>query len=404
MLDHGIAHLAQGGIMSPFTKLNALLADIEPGHTNPILMSVGEPRETMPSFVVDKIAEAQETFAKYPHVSGSPALREAISAWLTRRYDLSSPLDPATQVHPINGSREGLFYAVLPAVGRRTFEAQPAVLIPNPFYQTYAGAAFAAGCEPVYLTSDETTGFLPDLDALENNPALLARAAAFYLCSPGNPQGAIASAAYLKRAIALARAHNFMLFADECYSEIYAGDAPTGALQAADVMGEGLANVVAFNSLSKRSNLPGLRSGFCAGDAAFIAMLMEVRNVVGPQMPLPIQHASAAIWAEEQHVAVNRAAYREKFALCDRLLHGKFGYRRPDGGFFLWLNMSHLGGGEAATVTFWQRCGVKVVPGAYLAQADAEGRNPGDDYVRVALVHEVATIEEALQRIVDVAA
>jgi N-succinyldiaminopimelate aminotransferase len=242
---------------------------------------------------------------------------------------------------------------------------------------------------------------------LEHDTALLERTVAFYLCSPANPQGAVASRAYVRRALDLARRHNFMLFFDECYSEIYSAEPPVGGLEVAAETPERFKNIVVFNSLSKRSNLPGLRSGLVAGDPAFLETFAEIRNLTAPQMPYPIQHASAAIWAEEQHVGVNRHAYQAKYDACDRILgtgsNRKFGYVRPAGGFFLWLDMSHFGGGIDATVTLWKRAGVKVVPGAFLAQEDRQGINPGRDYVRVALVHPVPVIEDALNRIVAIA-
>jgi aspartate/methionine/tyrosine aminotransferase len=255
--------------------------------------------------------------------------------------------------------------------------------------------------EAVYLDATEATGHLPDLDALARDTATLERTIAFYLCTPANPQGAVASPAYLRRALALARQYDFMLFVDECYSEIYTGEAPTGGLQVAAATEEKFKDIIVFNSLSKRSNLPGLRSGFVAGDGNFIETLAEVRNMIGPQMPGVIQHASIAVWNEEQHVSEIRRAYSAKFDVCDELLAGRMGYRRPGGGFFLWLDMSHLGGGVEATVTLWKRCGVKVVPGAYLSQVNRDGVNPGERYVRVALVHPVATIREALERVVQ---
>jgi aspartate/methionine/tyrosine aminotransferase len=214
----------------------------------------------------------------------------------------------------------------------------------------------------------------------------------------------VATAEYLHKALALARQYNFILFCDECYSEIYTGEAPVGALQVAARTPEGFKNLVVFNSLSKRSNLPGMRSGFAAGDGDFLETMAEVRNLTAPQMPGIVQHASTAVWSEEQHVAVIRQAYRAKFDICDQLLKGRFGYRRPAGGFFLWLDMSHLGSGVDATVTLWKHCGVKVVPGAYLARTNRDGVNPGEKYVRVALVHDLATIREALERVVAVKA
>lgn len=400
----GLEALALGSVLSPFTRTRQLLDSAAAGHAEPIDMTIGEPRETMPSFLMEKIAEAQALYAKYPPIRGSDDLRKSIAAWLKRRYALKTDVDYRREIHPLNGSREGLFFALFPATGRKRVQGKPAVLLPNPYYQAYLGSTLAVNAEPIYLDATEKTGHLPDLDALEANPGLLSRAVAFYLCTPANPQGAVADATYLKRAIRLARTHDFMLFCDECYSEIYSREPPIGGLEVAQDTPERFKNVIVFNSLSKRSNLPGLRSGFCAGDGDFLETLAEIRNLTAPQMPGPTQHASAAIWAEEQHVAVNRQAYRTKYDICDEILGTRFGYRRPAGGFFLWLDMSHLGGGVEATVTLWKRCGVKVVPGAYLAQAGEDGTNPGDKYVRVALVHNAATIREALRRIVSATA
>lgn len=399
----GLAALADGVFPYPFSKVRELLAPFEPGMEPVIDLTLGEPRETMPSFVADKIKEAEALFAKYPPIKGSDALRGAIADWIKRRYGDGVCIDEARGILPCNGSREGLFYAAFPAVGRKRLAdgVRPAIVMCNPYYAAYIGAAFATNAEPVYLNATEATGHLPDLDKLAGDEELLARTAAFYLCSPANPQGAVASAEYIAKALALARAHDFMLFLDECYSEIYSKDAPTGGLQVAADTSEGFSNLVVFNSLSKRSNLPGLRSGFCAGDPDFLDKLAGIRNLIGPQMPGPVQHASAAIWAEEQHVGANRQRYRAKFDVCDEVLGQRFGYRRPDGGFFLWLDVSHFGGGVDATVTLWQRTGVKVLPGAYLAQADFDGINPGTDYVRVALVQDEATIRDALNRIVN---
>lgn len=402
----GLEALATGAVLSPFTRLRRLLDGIPPGHANPLELTVGEPRETMPSFVVDKIREAEAEYAKYPVIRGTDALRASLAHWLERRYNLPGGIDPAGEVQPVNGSREGLFFAAFPAVGRKRVDGKPAILITNPYYQAYIGAALATNAEPVFLNATEATGHLPDLDALERDTALLKRTVAFYLCSPANPQGAVATKAYVLRALELARGYDFMLFFDECYSEIYSTEAPTGGLEVAATTPERFKNLIVFNSLSKRSNLPGLRSGLVAGDPDFLETFAEFRNLTAPQMPYPTQHASAAIWAEEQHVGVNRRAYQAKFDACDRILGGrngapgKFDYVRPAGGFFLWLKMSQIGSGVDATVTLWKGAGVKVVPGAYLAHADWAGINPGQDYVRVALVHPVPVIEDALQRIV----
>ncbi len=401
----GLEALAKGAVLSPFTRLHRLLADFPPGNPKTIEMTAGDPNETMPGFVIDRIAEAKASLGTYPKIRGSDDLRRTLANWIDRRYGLKPGIDFMREVHPLNGSREGLFFANLPAVGRKQVKGRPVVLMPNPFYQAYLGAAYGANCEAVFLNATAETGHLPDLDEISGDTELLDRTVSFYLCSPANPQGAVASRAYVTRALELARKHDFMLFFDECYSEIYTGDAaPTGGLEVAAKTPERFKNIVVFNSLSKRSNLPGLRSGFAAGDGDFLETFAEVRNLTAPQMPGIIQHASAAVWAEEQHVSVIRQAYRAKFDICDELLRGKFGYQRPAGGFFLWLDMGHLGNSVDATLTLWKRCGVKVVPGAYLAQAGRNGVNPGENHIRVALVHPPAVIREALERIVNVTA
>jgi len=400
----GLSALASGAILSPFSRLRLLLDGLAPGHERPIDLSLGDPREAMPSFITERIKEAEALFGRYPTIRGSDELRGAIADWFARRYGLTGDraLDASREILPSNGSREGLFFACLPAVGRKRTAAKPVVAMCNPYYQAYIGAALASGAEPVYLNAAAATGHLPDLDELAGDEALLERTAALFLCSPANPQGTVASPAYIARALDLARRHDFMLCFDECYSELYTGDAPPGGLQVAVETPERFRNIVVFNSLSKRSNLPGLRSGFVAGDGDFLDRLAEIRNLVAPQMPGPIQHASAAAWAEESHVRANRQAYRAKFDVCDEVLAGRFGYRRPAGGFFLWLDMSQFGGGGDAAVTLWKAAGVKVVPGAFLAQPGRDGTNPGAPYVRVALVQPPAVVREALERIVSV--
>ena len=402
---HGLQALAHGAVLSSFTRTARLLDGIEPGHEKTIEMTSGDPKEAMPAFVADKLVEAKELLGTYPRIRGSDDLRKAIAAWIGRRYGLAKDVDFEHEVLPLNGSREGLFFATLPAVGRKDFgDRRPVMLLPNPFYQAYLGGTYGTGCEPVYLNATAETGHLPDLDALAREPDILRRAAAFFLCTPANPQGSVAGPEYLAKALALAREHDFMLFLDECYSEIYTREAPTGGLQIAARTPERFKNLIVFNSLSKRSNLPGMRSGFAAGDGDFLDALAEIRNLTAPQMPGPIQHASTAVWSEEQHVSVIRQAYRAKFQACDELLAGRFGYRRPAGGFFLWLDMAGLGGGEQATLTIWKRCGVKIIPGVYLAHEDRHGVNPGRNFVRIALVHDVATVREALGRIVALTA
>jgi N-succinyldiaminopimelate aminotransferase len=400
---NGLAALADGAVISPFTRTRRLLERGKPGQAKPIDLTIGDPREAMPAFVADRMKEASALFGMYPKIRGSDELRNAIAAWIGRRYGIGDAIDPVREVLPVSGSREGLFYAAIPAVGRKRVD-RPVIQIVNPFYQSYLGAALAVNAEPVFLNATAETGHLPDLDALAREPDLLARTGAIYLCSPANPQGAVADAAYIRTALALARQYDFMLFFDECYSEIYTREPPLGALQVALQTPERFKNLVVFNSLSKRSNLPGLRSGFMAGDSDFLETLAEIRNMVAPTMPGPIQHLSAAVWSDEAHVEAIRAAYRAKFDVCDQVLGSRFGYARPDGGFFLWLDMTNLGGAEHAALTIWQAGGVRVIPGAYLAEPDRAGVNPGASYVRIALVEDAATVREALERLVQVCA
>ena len=382
---------------SPFVRLRELLADAPPGKPA-ISMAVGEPQHPIPSFVGPVIAAHVEEFGRYPMNKGLDAFAEAVARWLTSRYKLERPVDPATEVLVLNGTREGLFLAALAAKNWVAPRAgQPAVLIPNPFYAAYAAGAVAAGCEPVYMPATAASGFLPDLNALSED--VLARTVACYLASPSNPQGAVADRAYLERLAAMARRYGFLVFCDECYCEIYSETPPPGMLQAS---APDFANVVAFHSLSKRSNLPGLRVGFAAGDRRFLSAYLELRNVAAPQVPMPAQHVAIAAYGDESHVEANRRLYREKFDLADQIVGDRYGYRRPAGGFFLWLDVSAQGGSEAATQALWRGAGVRVVPGRYLAREQADGRNPGADYIRVAMVQNKETTAEGLHRLVAV--
>jgi aspartate/methionine/tyrosine aminotransferase len=382
---------------SAFARLNDLLAPEKPG-LPPISLAVGEPQHPVPAFVGPVLAANIKDFNRYPANRGTDAFREAVTAWLSRRYALPRPLDPAHEAIVLAGTREGLFLAALAArqhAGERP--GKPAILIPNPFYAAYGAGAAAAQCEAHYLPATAEDGFLPDLDSLPD--ALLARTVAFYLASPANPQGSVADAAYLACLIGLARRFGFMLFADECYSEIYSTTPPPGALEHA---GPDYANVVVFNSLSKRSNLAGLRVGFAAGDKNFLDRFIELRNVAAPQVPMPAQAVAIAAYGDEAHVEENRALYSAKFDLADQILGGRYGYKRPAGGFFLWLDVSAHGGGEAATLKLWREAGVRVLPGGYAARTDAQGNNPGEKYIRVAMVQDRQTTAEALHRLVAV--
>jgi len=382
---------------SPFVRLRELLGAIEPAKP-PISLAVGEPQHRLPAFVGPILAAHIDEFGRYPMNKGLDAFCEAAAAWLGRRFALPRPIDPASEILVLNGSREGLFLAAIAAArwvsGRR---GRPAMLIPNPFYAAYAAGAAAANCEPVYLPATATTGFLPDLEALSEE--LLARTVAFFIASPANPQGAVADLGYLGRVVALARRFGFLVFSDECYSEIYTRHPPAGMLEAA---GPDFANVVEFQSLSKRSNLPGLRIGFAAGDRKFLARFLELRNVSAPQVPMPAQRVAIAAYADEAHVEENRRLYAQKYDLADKIIGERYGYRRPEGGFFLWLDVSGLGGDETVALRLWREAGLRVVPGRYLAREQADGSNPGRGYIRIAMVQDQETTAQALHRLVAV--
>ena len=381
---------------SPFARLNDLLADIKPGKS-PILLSVGEPQHSMPNFVGGVIANNLPDFGRYPANKGSEPFRRAAADWLGHRYKLKRLVDPESEVLVLAGTREGLFLSAIAAarwVPPRS--GKPAILIPNPFYAVYAAGATAAGCEPVYLSAGKATGFLPDLNALSEE--LLSRTVAFYLASPSNPQGSVADLAYMVKLAGLARRFGFLAFSDECYSEIYNnGVPPTGILEAA---GPDFANVVAFHSMSKRSSLPGLRVGFAAGDRRFLSAFLELRNVAAPQVPVPLQQVAVAAYGDEKHVEENRALYSAKFDLADQIIGDRYGYKRPAGGFFMWLDVSAHGTSEEVTKRLWREAGVRVVPGRYVARDQADGSNPGEGYIRVAMVQDKESTAEALHRLV----
>lgn len=382
---------------SPFVRLNELLALHQPGKPA-INCAVGEPQHPVPAFVGPILAQHLAEFGRYPANKGTDAFRGSVVNWLSRRFALSRPLDPESEVLVLNGTREGLFLAALCASHNATPRAgRPAILVPNPCYGAYTAGATAAHCDTVYLPTTAQSGFLPDIDSLDE--ALLARTIAFYIASPANPQGAVASTDYLRKLLALARKHDFIIFSDECYSEIYFGQKPTGMLE---IAGPDYTNVVVFNSLSKRSNLPGLRVGFVAGDRAFITRFLEYRNNSAPQVPMPAQAVAAAALDDEAHVIENRNAYAQKFDLADQIIGDRYGYKRPAGGFFLWLDVSGQGGSVIAAERLWCEAGLRVLPGEYAAQTEADGSNPGRDYIRVAMVHDNATTAEALHRLVSV--
>lgn len=374
-----------------FPRLRTLL-DSHPAGGVPIAMTIGEPRHPMPEFVGPVLAANLNGFAIYPPNDGTPELLAAIAGWVQRRYDVA--LNP-NQIMALNGTREGLFNAAIALCSETKGGKRPVVLMPNPFYQVYAVAALALGAEPVYVPATAASGFLPDYASLPRD--VLDRTAIAYLCSPANPQGAVASADYWADLLALAEKHDFQVFADECYAEIYRSTPPPGILAVAKATGANPERALTFHSLSKRSNLPGLRSGFVAGGVQSVTRIRQLRAFAGAPLPLPVQKVSEVAWNDESHVDASRALYVEKFALADQIFDGMQGYQPPQAGFFLWLPVQN---GEDAALKLWLETGVRVLPGAYLSR-DVAGENPGAGYIRVALVAPKEETQRGLTQLRD---
>lgn len=385
----------------PFARLAALIKDITPPKgESPIVMSIGEPQMNPPAFVPEILAREAAGWGRYPPANATPELRQAIAQWLERRYAIpAGTVDPNRNVFPVVGTREALFQAALVCVPQDK-HGKPIVMLPNPFYQVYIGAAVMSNAEPLFLDCTRENNFLPDLQSIDT--ATWKRTALVYLCTPTNPQGAVASLDYLKQALELCRKHDAFLIVDECYAEIYRDQPPAGGMQAAMALyngkGDPFANLLVFHSLSKRSSAPGLRSGFVAGDAKAMELIIRLRSYGGASIPQPIMVASTALWQDEAHVRNIRAHYNECFEAAQQILHNRFGFFKPDGGFFLWLD---VGDSEQATRDLWGKAGVKVLPGAYVARGEGKD-NPGKRYIRVALVHDVATTRKALSRLAEV--
>ncbi len=380
----------------PFEKLATLLGE-PPGEPDPIPLSIGEPRHPAPTFVREALAEHLEDLARYPTTRGEPALREAIAAWLTRRFELpAGAVDPEHHCLPVAGTREALFALAQAVVDRRD---DPLVLLPNPFYQIYEGAALLARAEPAYLPLGEDGQ--PDFEAVPE--AVWDHCQLLYLCTPGNPSGAVLGRDRLQQLLERAERHDFIIASDECYSEIYPedGPAPDGLLGAAAAAGnDAFHRCVVFHSLSKRSNLPGLRSGFVAGDAAVLKAFLRYRTYQGCALGPPVQAASIAAWRDEAHVAANRAAYQAKFDAVLPILAPVLDVRRPDAGFYLWPR-TPIDDTEFARRLFAEQH-VTVLPGRYLGRERRlreSGPNPGADRVRMALVAETERCVEAAHRI-----
>ncbi|MBT5294734.1 MAG: aminotransferase class I/II-fold pyridoxal phosphate-dependent enzyme [Octadecabacter sp.] len=372
-------------------RLRALLDVHEPGG-DLINMTIGEPRHPFPAFVSDVLAASVGEFAKYPTNEGAPELLAAICGWVTRRYAVDITPD---RVLVLNGTREGLYNAAMALCPETKNGEQPVVLLPNPFYQVYAIAALSVNAEPVMVPATAQTGHLPDYASVD--PDILDRTTIAYICSPANPQGAVATSEYWATLIGLAEKHDFKIFADECYSEIYRDTPPMGALEAAADTGCDPERIVTFHSLSKRSNLPGLRSGFVVSGPNNTREMRQLRAYAGAPLPLPIQRVSTRVWSDEDHVIANREMYQDKFNDADEIFKGINSYTSPEAGFFLWLPVED---GEQAALKLWQDKGVRVLPGAYLSRPDPNG-DPGTGFIRVALVAPKTETQRGLTQIRD---
>ncbi len=389
----------------PFSRLRSLLEDIPAGPaplgaSTPLALSIGEPKGQPPAFVAEEIAANATDWSSYPPSRGGQSYLEACGDWLQRRYEISTGIiDPTRHILALPGTREGLFFATMATVPQTTSsgDAPPVVLIPNPFYHVYAGAAVAAGAEPVFLPTSSETGFLPDYKAVPED--ILARTVLCILCSPANPQGAAANRRQLAELLTLARKHDFVVAFDECYAEIYTRTAPAGALDVVDQLDGSLDNMLVFHSLSKRSNAAGLRCGFVVGDEELITALNALMLVGGAGVPMPVLAAGARLWRDDEHVEAIRAFYQTNFEIAQQVLGNRFGFNIPDGGFFLWLD---VGDGEEAAKKLWQEAGIRVLPGAYMSVEDTDGHNPGAKYIRIALVFDAEVTKAALGRIAEI--
>ena len=380
----------------PFEKLAQLKAGITPpDNLRHIALSIGEPRHAAPAFIKDILHSSIDGLSSYPLTKGMPELREAIATWLTQRFNLqSNSLNPEKHILPVNGTREALFAFAQAVIDRKD---NPLIVMPNPFYQIYEGAAFLSGAKPFFLNCIEENGFIPDFDAVDDS--IWSHCQLLYICSPGNPSGAVINIPTLQKLIELAEKHNFIIAADECYSEIYFDEQnpPAGLLQAAQQAGHhDFKRCVVFHSLSKRSNLPGLRSGFVAGDADILQQFFKYRTYHGCAMSPPYQLASIAAWNDETHVKENRRLYTQKFDAVTKILNPVLDIQYPDAAFYLWLK-TPIDDAEFARQLFEQQ-NITVLPGSYLSR-ESNGQNPGQNRVRIALVAELDECIEAARRI-----
>lgn len=382
----------------PFERLAALKKTINPnGKLKHISLSIGEPRHEPPGFILDTINNHSETFARYPTTRGLFELRKTISRWIEKRYQLNDDqINPETQVLPVNGTREALFSFAQAAISNQG--SDPLVIMPNPFYQIYEGAAILAGATPYFVNACERTYHIPEFNSIPES--IWKRCQLLYICSPGNPSGEVIDKSLLQQLIKTAYQYDFIIASDECYSEIYQDEQrpPSGLLEAASDMGvTDFKNLIVFNSLSKRSNVPGLRSGFVCGDADLIRKFCLYRTYHGSAMPLATQYASIACWKDEQHVQKNRQDYREKYDAFIKILSPVLEIQAPPASFYIWLKVP-CGDDEQFTKNLFEEQHITVLPGGYLSRTTGHA-NPGLSYVRIALVAPLEECIEAAQRI-----
>ncbi|MPW44912.1 succinyldiaminopimelate transaminase [Acinetobacter guerrae] len=374
----------------PFEKLNALFKDIKPADMPLIALSIGEPKHPAPEFVKQAIIDNFQHLSTYPNSKGLPELRQSIANWLTQRFQLNS-ISAEDHILPVTGTREGIFSFVQALINR---EDAPYVVMPNPFYQIYEGAALLAGAKPYFINCTPENDYLGDFDAV---PAeVWEKTALLFVCTPGNPTGAVLSKEQFKKLIQLSDQYDFVIASDECYSELWFDQAPVGLLEVcAEIGRDDYKNCIVFHSLSKRSNLPGMRSGFVAGDAELLKPYLKFRTYHGAAMPVQHQLASIAAWNDEAHVEENRQQYRAKFNLFQSELGSLLALKKPDAGFYYWLQVDH---DEAFAKTLMEKAHIKVLPGRYLSRETTHG-NPGENHVRMALVADLAQCEQVVQRL-----
>ncbi|MCH4247316.1 MAG: succinyldiaminopimelate transaminase [Acinetobacter populi] len=374
----------------PFEKLNALFADVVPANLPLIPLSIGEPKHPAPEFVKTVISENFNHLSTYPNSKGLPELRQSIANWLKQRFQLNS-IDAETQILPVSGTREAIFSFVQASIDR---SKTPYVVMPNPFYQIYEGAALLAGAKPYFVNCTIANDYKGDFDQVPSE--VWQNTAILFVCTPGNPTGAVLSKDDFKKLIQLSDQYGFIIASDECYSELWFDQAPVGLLEVcAEIGRDDYKNCIVFHSLSKRSNLPGMRSGFVAGDAALLAPYLKYRTYHGAAMPVQHQLASIAAWNDETHVEENRKAYRKKFDLFQQELGDLLPLKKPDAGFYYWLQVDN---DEAFAKKLLSEANIKVLPGRYLSRTTDQG-NPGENHVRMALVASIEQCEEVIKRL-----